>query len=138
MSAWVATSALGVVPAARAEGTAPVAVVAPAPAPPPPEGTRVSTGMAIGGGVVGTLGLGATGLGVFLTAKGSTLDCLQCEDSNDEAPLVVGGLSVVVLGLGLAAAGGTMVVLGLREAPTGIRVTELRASPSGASIVGRF
>jgi hypothetical protein len=108
---------------------------------PPParaESKMSSPGLVAGGAAVGLFGLGATGLGVYLTAKGSTLDCIQCEDSNENAPLVAGGLTTFVLGLGMAAAGGTMVILGLRDAPGGVRVAEVHVQPGGATLVGSF
>ena len=138
----IAVGAAGAPSLAHAEGPEPTHASTPpaasAESAAPAESHISSPGLAIGGAAVGIFGLGATGLGVFLTAKGSTLECPQCSDTTDEAPLVVGGLAVVVLGLGLAAAGGTMTVLGLRDAPTGVHVAELRAGPGTASIVGSF
>ncbi len=114
--------------------------VIPAPSAPsaPAESKMSSPGLVAGGAAVGIFGLGAAGLGVYLTAKGSTLDCFQCEDSNENAPLVAGGLTTFVLGLGMAAAGGTMVILGLREAPSGVHVAEMRVGPGSAAIAGSF
>jgi len=124
------------VPQARADEPAPVPT-SPVKSP-SAEPSISSPGLVAGGAALGLFGLGATGLGVYLTAKGSTLDCIQCVDSNDDAPLVVGGLTVVVLGLGMAAAGGTMVVLGLRDTPSGVHVAELRAGLGSATLAGRF
>lgn len=138
----LATALLVATAPLQARAEEPVATAAPAPAPPAETvrapGKMSSPGLVAGGAAVGLFGLGAAGLGAYLTAKGSTLDCIQCEDSNDDAPLVAGGLTTFVLGLGMAAAGGTMVILGLRDAPTGVHFAEVRAHPGGATIVGRF
>ncbi len=108
-------------------------------APPPAEPGMSSPGLVAGGAALGLVGLGSTGLGVFLTLKGSTLDCPECTGSLDDAPLVAGGLTAIVLGIGMAATGGTMIVLGARSESTGIRIrTEVRAGPGGVALRGSF
>ena len=98
-----------------------------------------SPGLVAGGAALAAVGLGSTGLGVFLTLQGSTLDCIDCVGSSDDAPLVAGGLSAIVLGLGMAATGGTMIVLGLRDEPAGLKVrTEVRAGLDGIALRGTF
>jgi hypothetical protein len=126
--------------AAAAEDTVaaerPVAAATPAP---PAEPAMSSPGLVAGGVALGVVGLGSTGLGVFLTLKGSTLDCISCAGSSDDAPLVAGGLTAIVLGIGMAATGGTMVVLGMRDEAMGIRVrTEVRAGLDGVALHGSF
>lgn len=150
MTPWLVAVALAMIahgpgvaraqdPGGRSPDAAPspdVAAVAPAG---PAEPRMSSPGLVAGGAALGALGLGATGLGVFLTLQGSTLDCIDCAGASDDAPLVAGGLTAIVLGLGMAATGGTMVVLGLRDEPQGLRVrTEVRAGPGGVSVRGTF
>lgn len=125
--------------AASAQEAAPIAASPPAEAAAPAERGISSPGLVAGGTALAAVGLGSTGLGVFLTLQGSTLDCIDCVGSSDDAPLVAGGLSAIVLGLGMAATGGTMIVLGLRDEPAGLKVrTELRAGLDGVTVRGSF
>lgn len=142
-SRWGVAVALGcTVGGARVAAAQEPAALAPAPpvdSAAPAERGIASPGLVAGGAAVAAVGLGSTGLGVFLTLQGSTLDCIDCVGSSDDAPLVAGGLSAIVLGLGMAATGGTMIVLGLRDEPAGLKVrTEVRAGLDGLSLHGRF
>lgn len=125
---------------AHAQQALPPASPAPADGPTDVEERGISSpGLVAGGTALAAVGLGSTGLGVFLTLQGSTLDCIDCVGSSDDAPLVAGGLSAIVLGLGMAATGGTMIVLGLRDEPAGLKVrTEVRAGPGGVALRGTF
>lgn len=143
LSRWGVAVALGcTVGGARVAAAQEAVVATPGPAADsaaPVDGGISSPGLVAGGAAVAAVGLGSTGLGVFLTLQGSTLDCIDCVGSSDDAPLVAGGLSAIVLGLGMAATGGTMIVLGLRDEPAGLKVrTEVRAGLDGVSLRGSF
>ena len=125
--------------AASAQEAAPLAASPPAEPAATAERGISSPGLVAGGTALAAVGLGSTGLGVFLTLQGSTLDCIDCVGSSDDAPLVAGGLSAIVLGLGMAATGGTMIVLGLRDEPAALKVrTEVRAGLGGVAVHGTF
>lgn len=143
VSRWALAVALASVAsgarAASAQEATPIAPSPPAETTGPAERGISSPGLVAGGSALAAVGLGSTGLGVFLTLQGSTLDCIDCVGSSDDAPLVAGGLSAIVLGLGMAATGGTMIVLGLRDEPAGLKVrTEVRAGLDGITLRGTF
>lgn len=124
---------------ARVEAPPPNATSASASAQPEPEGGGISnTPMVVGGAALGLTGLGAAGLGVYLTLQGSTISCVSCEGSSDDAPLVAGGLSAILLGLGMASSGAMLVVLGARDEPRGLRVRTIRVGAGEASFSGEF
>ncbi len=104
----------------------------------PVDGGISNPPMVVGGVALGLTGLGATGLGVYLTLQGSTISCLDCKGSSDDAPLIAGGLSAILLGLGMASSGAMLVVLGARDEPRGLRVRTIRVGAGAATLSGDF